>query len=154
MKDSFCHFVFFHNITNPKIINRLFYFFLLLRFNVMASRIKFLRAVLFNSSHKWISIARLILPSRLELKSPAGSLSNAPLANVNLILSLYVSPVQIIPLQDHAGTPIIEFDGFLRFTSSTIFWLISLMIRRNSSRILPRQSPNSFIFFLSIIIAV
>ncbi len=35
------------------------------------------------SAPSWISIARRVLPSRLELKRPAGSLSEAPLAKVS-----------------------------------------------------------------------
>src|SRR5829696_5333038 len=43
------------------------------------------------------SIARLVLPSRLELNRPEGSLSEAPLAKVSFTMLLYVSPVQISP---------------------------------------------------------
>ena len=64
-------------------------------------------------------MARLVLPSRLELKRPEGSFSEAPLAKVSFTTFLYVSPVQMIPSCDHTGTPRIEFDGFLHFTSST-----------------------------------
>src|SRR5882762_1130086 len=56
-------------------------------------------------SPSWKSMARLVLPSRLELKSPEGSLSEAPLAKVILTKFLYVSPVQMIPSCDHTGTP-------------------------------------------------
>jgi len=59
------------------------------------------------------------LPSRLELKRPDGSASEAPLAKVIFTTFLYVSPVQMIPACDHTGTPNIEFDGFLHFLSST-----------------------------------
>src|SRR6267143_3223314 len=64
-------------------------------------------------SPSWKSMARLVLPSRLELKRPRGSLSEAPLAKVIFTTFLYVSPVQMIPACDHTGTPAIEFDGFL-----------------------------------------
>src|SRR5881227_3563389 len=63
-------------------------------------------------SPSWKSMARLVLPSRLELKRPEGSANEAPLAKVIFTTSLYVSPVQIIPACDHTGTPAIEFDGF------------------------------------------
>src|SRR5262249_3026380 len=63
-------------------------------------------------SPSWISIARLVLPSRLALKRPEGSSNEAPLAKVIFTTFLYVSPVQIIPACDHTGTP-------LHFHSST-----------------------------------
>src|SRR5215471_7630213 len=62
-------------------------------------------------SPSWKSMARRVLPSRLELKRPAGSARDAPLANVNLTTFLYVSPVQMIPSCDHTGTPA-GFEGF------------------------------------------
>src|SRR5687767_15241037 len=68
-------------------------------------------------SPSWISMARLTLPSRLELKRPEGSLSAAPLAKVSFTTPLYVSPVQMMPSCSHTGTPRIAFDGFLHFTS-------------------------------------
>src|SRR5256885_16178288 len=40
------------------------------------------------SSPSWMSIARRVFPSRLELKRPAGSFSDAPLANVSLTTAL------------------------------------------------------------------
>ena len=49
-------------------------------------------------SPSWKSMARLALPSRLELKSFFGSFICAPLKNVTFTTLLYVSPVQIIPL--------------------------------------------------------
>src|SRR5438874_342772 len=70
-------------------------------------------------SPSWKSMARLVLPSRLELKRPDGSWSEAPLAKVSFTTLLYVSPVQMIPACDHTGTPNIEFDGFFHFNSST-----------------------------------
>ena len=42
-------------------------------------------------------MARLALPSRLELKRPEGSFREAPLAKVIFTAFLYVSPVQTIP---------------------------------------------------------
>src|SRR6185312_12843529 len=56
-------------------------------------------------SPSWKSMARRVLPSRLELNSPFGSSKEAPLAKVTLTLSAYVSPVQIIPSWYHVGTP-------------------------------------------------
>src|SRR5947207_15270383 len=63
-------------------------------------------------SPSWKSIARLVLPSRLELKRPDGSSSAAPWEKVIFTTFLYVSPVQINPSCDQTGTP-------LHFHSST-----------------------------------
>src|SRR5262245_20640225 len=63
-------------------------------------------------SSAWKSMARLVLPSRLELKRPEGSCNEAPLAKVIFTTFVYVSPVQIIPACDQTGTP-------LHFHSST-----------------------------------
>src|SRR5258708_3201970 len=81
-------------------------------FGAAAARMSVLKASSFISSPSWKSIARLVLPSRLELKSPLGSLSEAPLAKVSFTTLLYVSPVQIIPSLDQTRTP-------LHFHSST-----------------------------------
>src|SRR4030095_16462565 len=48
-------------------------------------------------SPSWMSIARRVLPSRLELNRRVGSGMLAPRANVSLTTLLYVSPVQTIP---------------------------------------------------------
>ena len=48
-----------------------------------------------STSASWRSIARRVPASRLALKRPAGSSSEAPLAKVSLTLSRYVSTVQI-----------------------------------------------------------
>src|SRR5688572_13593622 len=90
-------------------------------------------------------MARLALPSRLELKRPAGSASEAPLAKVIFTTFLYVSPVQMIPACDHTGTPAIEFDGFRHFTSSTTSGSASRMSFRIRASVLPRQSLSSLI---------
>src|SRR6516165_3907529 len=90
-------------------------------------------------------MARLTLPSRLELKRPEGSLSEAPLAKVSFTTALYVSPVQLMPAFDHTGTPNIEFDGFLHFTSSTTSGSASWMSPRTRASVSPRQSPSSLI---------
>src|SRR5579864_7137753 len=83
-------------------------------------------------------MARLWLPSRLELKRPEGSFSEAPLANVVFTTLLYVSPVQINPSCDHTGTP-------RHFHSSTTSGSASLIKVRSRLSIRPRQSPSSSI---------
>src|SRR5437899_7218205 len=90
-------------------------------------------------------MARLVLPSRLELKRPEGSGSEAPLAKVIFTTFLYVSPVQIMPACDHTGTPAIEFDGFLHFNSSTTSGSACLMRIRIRASVSPRQSLSSLI---------
>src|SRR5207244_2313251 len=81
-------------------------------FSATAARMSAFNAFSSILSPSWKSMARLVLPSRLELKRPEGSLSEAPLAKVIFTTVLYVSPVQIIPACDHTGTP-------LHFHSST-----------------------------------
>ena len=93
-------------------------------------------------------MARRVLPSRLELKSRDGSASEAPLANVSFTLSLYVSPVQMIPSCDHTGTPA-RIRGLLailppRPLQDRPRW-ISVRMRASDS---PRQSF-SFFFLAS-----
>src|SRR6185295_2302595 len=83
-------------------------------------------------------MARLVLPSRLELKRPEGSSSEAPLAKDIFTTLLYVSPVQMIPACDHTGTP-------LHFHSSTTSGSACLMRIRIRASISPRQSPSSLI---------
>src|SRR5271163_4583673 len=83
-------------------------------------------------------MARLVLPSRLELKRRDGSLSEAPWAKVIFTTFLYVSPVQMIPACDHAGTP-------LHFHSSTTSGSTCLMRVRTRASVSPRQSPSSLI---------
>src|SRR5207248_7975118 len=89
--------------------------------------------------------ARLVLPSRLELKRPEGSANEAPLAKVIFTTFLYVSQVQMIPACDHTGTPAIEFDGFLHFNSSTTSGSACLMSIRIRASVSPRQSLSSLI---------
>src|SRR5215469_2702771 len=84
-----------------------------------------------------MSMARLILPPRLELKRPEGSFNAAPLAKVILTAFLYVSPVQTIPSWDQTGIP--------HFHSSTISGSALCMISRTFASIFPRQSPSSLI---------
>src|SRR6266550_189445 len=81
-------------------------------FNDTAARMSAFNAFSSILSPSWKSMARLVLPSRLELKRPEGSSNEAPLAKVNFTTFLYVSPVQIITACDHTGTP-------LHFHSST-----------------------------------
>src|SRR3979411_1182766 len=89
-------------------------------------------------SPSWKSMARLVLPSRLELKRPEGSSNEAPLAKVIFTTFLYVSPVQMIPACDHTGTP-------LHFHSSTTSGSACLMRARTRESVLPLQSPSSLI---------
>src|ERR1700732_2497477 len=89
-------------------------------------------------SPSWKSMARLVLPSRLELKRPEGASNAAPLAKVIFTTFLYVSPVQMIPACDHTGTP-------LHFHSSTTSGSACLTNVRSRESILPRQSPSSLI---------
>src|SRR3982074_3739716 len=83
-------------------------------------------------------MARLVLPSRLELKRLEGSSNEAPLAKVIFTTFLYVSPVQIIPACDHTGTP-------LPFHSSTTSGSACLMRARTWESVLPLQSSSSLI---------
>src|SRR5271163_2097402 len=83
-------------------------------------------------------MARLVLPSRLELKRRDGSLSEAPLAKVIFTTFLYVSPVQMIPACDHTGTP-------RHFHSSTTSGSACLMRLRTQASVSPRQSLSSLI---------
>src|SRR5262249_33488157 len=96
-----------------------------------AARISALNASASTCSPSWMSIARLTFPSRLELKSRAGSSNDAPLAKVNFTFAAYVSPVQMMPPCDHVGVP--GFVAFAHFHSSTTSGSAALM----SSRILP-----------------
>src|SRR5690242_8207740 len=89
-------------------------------------------------SPSWKSMARLVLPSRLELKRPKGSFSEAPLAKVIFTTFLYVSPVQISPLCDQTGVP-------LHFHSSVTSGSASLIRARSRESISPLQSPRSSI---------
>src|SRR5713226_1614355 len=83
-------------------------------------------------------MARLVLPSRLELKRPEGSSNAAPLAKVIFTTALYVSPVQMMPACSHTGTP-------RHFHSSTTSGTACLMSVRTRASISPRQSPSSLI---------
>ena len=67
------------------------------RLSATAARMRSFKAASSTLSPSWMSMARLTLPSRLELKRPEGSFNAAPLANVILTTFLYVSPVQTMP---------------------------------------------------------
>src|SRR6266404_721514 len=88
-------------------------------------------------------MARLVLPSRLELNRPEGSSNEAPLAKVIFTTFLYVSPVQMIPACDHTGVP--GFVGFTHFHSSITSGSASLMRARIRASVSPRQSLSSLI---------
>src|SRR5687768_11272201 len=88
-----------------------------------------------------MSMARLTLPSRLELNSFEGSFRDAPLKNVSLTIDLYDSPVQMPPSCDQTGVPI-------HFHSSRTSGSASLMRARSLATVSPLQSPNSAIFAL------
>src|SRR4051812_30932702 len=102
-----------------------------------------LKAPASTSSPSWMSIARLTFPSRLELKSLAGSSNEAPLANVNFTTDLYDSPVQMMPSCDQTGVPGLVF--FTHLTSSTTSGSASLTSLRILLKVSPRQSPSSAI---------
>src|SRR5688572_28470445 len=76
-----------------------------------------------------MSIARRVLPSRLELNRRDGSETLAPWANVSFTTFLYASPVQTIPWCDQTG--------LLHFHSS----VMSVSASRISVRIRARVSP-------------
>jgi hypothetical protein len=84
-------------------------------------------------------MARLVLPSRLELKRPEGSSNAAPLAKVSFTTLLYVSPVQMMPACSHTGTPLHFLDhlgvGLLDQTSDPSERLAPPIIQRRDSRI-------------------
>src|SRR5262249_31969517 len=62
-----------------------------------AARMSALNAFASISSPSRMSMARLTFPSRLELKSLAGSFRAAPLKKVSFTIDLYDSPVQMPP---------------------------------------------------------
>ena len=93
------------------------------KFSATAARMSAFNAFSSILSPSWKSMARLVLPSRLELKRPEGSSNEAPLAKVIFTEVLYVSPVQMIPACDHTGTP-------LHFHSSTTSGSACLMTFR------------------------
>src|SRR5260370_7712543 len=85
-------------------------------------------------SPSWKSMARLVLPSRLELKRRDGSSNAAPLAKVIFTTFLYVSPVQMMPACDHTGTP-------RHFHPSTTSGSACLMRIRTRPSVSPPPSP-------------
>src|SRR5688500_20365591 len=88
-----------------------------------------------------MSIALVVLPSRLELKRRDGSGMLAPLAKVSFTTFLYVSPVHTIPLCDQTGTPTIAFEGFFHFRSSIISGSASRINARMRARVSSRHPP-------------
>src|SRR5690348_5834482 len=90
------------------------------------------------ASPLWRSMARLMLPSRLELKRSEGSSREAPLAKVNFTTFRYVSPVQMMPACSHTGTP-------RHFHSSTTSGSACLMRVRIRASVSLRQSFSSLI---------
>src|SRR4029450_4172093 len=112
-------------------------------FRLTAARMRVTKAFSSISSPSCKSIARRVLPSRLELNSPEGSSSEAPLKNVSFTTLLYVSPVQIPPSCDQTGTP--GFVAFRHFHSSTTWGSACLIRARILARVSPRQSPSSSI---------
>src|SRR5438876_4250255 len=88
-----------------------------------------------------MSMARLAFPSRLELKSLAGSFKEAPLKKVSFTIDLYDSPVQMPPSWDHIGVPI-------HFHSSTTSGSASLMRARILASVSPLQPRNPAILSL------
>src|SRR3954469_15501707 len=93
-------------------------------------------------------MARLVLPSRLELNRPDGSSSDAPLAKVIFTTFLYVSPVQMIPSCSHTGTPrhfhSSTTSGSAALTAAPAGWAPWPAARSRRS-VSPRQSPSSSI---------
>lgn len=86
-------------------------------------------------------MARLTLPSRLELKSLEESAREAPLKKVSFTADLYASPVQRPPPWDQTGVP-------RYFHSSTTSGTASLMRARTLASASPRQSPSSALLSL------
>src|SRR4029079_2033409 len=107
-------------------------------FRAAASRTRDLKARSLSLSPSKMSMARRTLPSRLELKRPEGASSDAALGNVSFTLSLYVSPVQMMPSCSHVGTPR-HFHSST--TSGTVCWIRGRIRARTS----PRQSASSLI---------
>jgi CubicO group peptidase (beta-lactamase class C family) len=112
-------------------------------FTFTAARMSFLNAVSSISSPSRKSIARRVLPSRLELNRPDGSSTEAPLANVNFTALLYDSPVQMIPSCDHTGT--------FHFHSSTTAGSACLMRVRSRASVSPLH-PSSSVILASILL--
>src|SRR5262249_33463706 len=82
-----------------------------------------------------MSIARRVLPSRLELKRRDGSGTLAPRANVSFTTFAYASPVQTIPSCDQTGVP--------HFHSSVISGSGSRISARMRVRVSPRHPSRS-----------
>jgi hypothetical protein len=82
-----------------------------------------------------MSIARRVLPVKLELKRRDGSGIVAPRAKVSFTTFAYASPVQTIPWRDQTG--------LLHFHSSVISGSASRMSARMRASVSPRHPPRS-----------
>src|SRR5688500_13880350 len=82
-----------------------------------------------------MSIARRVLPSRLELKRRDGSGMLAPRAKVSFTAFVYASPVQTIPWCDHTGLD--------HFHSSEIPGSAFRINARMRARVAPRHPARS-----------
>jgi hypothetical protein len=70
-----------------------------------AARMSALNALASIASLSRMSMARRVLPSRLELNSLAGSFNEAPLKKVSFTVDRYDSPVQMPPSWHQTGVP-------------------------------------------------
>src|SRR5687767_9039586 len=82
-----------------------------------------------------MSIARRVLPPRLELKRRDGSGTLAPRAKVSFTTFVYASPVQTTPSCDQTGPS--------HFHSSVIAGSASRISARMRARVSPRHPPRS-----------
>src|SRR5664279_1242680 len=96
-----------------------------------------------------MSMARLVCPSRLELKSLAGSAREAPLKKVSFTTDLYVSPVQMTPSWDQVGVPACLL-AFTHFDSSTTAGSASVMRARIRPSVSSLQSAIAAILSLGL----
>src|SRR3954463_15008324 len=119
------------------------YFFFAAELAATAARMSCLKEAssIFSPSRR--SIARRVLPSRLELKRFFGSSMEAPRKKVSFTTCLYDSPVQTPPSCDQTGVP--PDVGFSHFHSSWMSGSASWISCRTRARVSPRQSPSSSI---------
>jgi hypothetical protein len=83
---------------------------------------RILNAFLSTLSPSWKSMARLVFPPRLELKSPAGSLNAAPLGEGQLHdglvrLARADHPI-VVPGRDASPLPLLDDSGAASLTSA------------------------------------
>src|SRR5688572_10764968 len=88
-------------------------------------------------SPSWMSIARRVLPCKLELKRCDGSETAAPWANVSFTTFWYTSPVHTIPSCDQTGTS--------HFHSSSTAASASRISARIRASVSPRHPATSTI---------